>query len=97
MYLVKFYYDFLDLFLIWSCFLKVSILGSVVCLMTTNFDCYGKNNKLQNLFELQADSNMNDLIAEYQQYEEAGLDDVIYEEGEYEELVDFSSDGSNNI
>lgn len=37
---------------------------------------------------------MNDLIAEYQQYEEAGLDDVIYDEEEYE---DFSSDASNNI
>lgn len=49
------------------------------------------------MFGFQADSNMNDLIAEYQQYEEAGLDDVIYNEEEYEELVDFSSDGSNNI
>lgn len=49
------------------------------------------------MFESQADSNMNDLIAEYQQYEEAGLDDVIYDEGEYEEIVDFSSDGSNNM
>ena len=40
---------------------------------------------------------MNDLIAEYQQYEEAGLDDASYEEGEYEELVDFPGDASNNI
>ena len=27
------------------------------------------------IFKLQADSNMNDLIAEYQQYEDAGIDD----------------------
>ena len=40
---------------------------------------------------------MNDLIAEYQQYEDAGLDDVIYDEDEYEELVDFSSDASNSM
>lgn len=40
---------------------------------------------------------MNDLIAEYQQYEETGLDDVIYDEGEYEELVDFPNDSTNNL
>lgn len=40
---------------------------------------------------------MNDLIAEYQQYEEAGLNDAIYDEEEYEDLADFSSDASNNI
>ena len=49
------------------------------------------------IFKLQADSNMNDLIAEYQQYEDAGIDDVIYGEDEYEELVEFSSDASSNI
>ena len=49
------------------------------------------------IFKLQADSNMNDLIAEYQQYEDAGIDDVIYCEDEYEELVEFSSDASSNI
>ena len=49
------------------------------------------------IFKLQADSNMNDLIAEYQQYEDAGIDDVIYDEDEYEELVEFSGDASNNI
>lgn len=58
---------------------------------------YGESTQLKPLFEFQADSNMNDLIAEYQQYEEAGLDDAIYDEGEYEELVDFSSDASNKI
>ena len=40
---------------------------------------------------------MNDLIAEYQQYEDAGIDDVIYGEDEYEELVEFSGDASSNI
>lgn len=35
---------------------------------------------------------MNDLIAEYQQYEEAGLGDTIYDENEFEELVEFSED-----
>lgn len=40
---------------------------------------------------------MNDLIAEYQQYEEAGPEEVIYDEGEYEELRDFPSDSTNNI
>lgn len=49
------------------------------------------------IFKLQADSNMNDLIAEYQQYEDAGIDDVIYDEDEYEELVEFSGDASDNI
>lgn len=56
------------------------------------------NGNLRNfIFKLQADSNMNDLIAEYQQYEDAGIDDVIYDEDEYEELVEFSGDASNNI
>lgn len=40
---------------------------------------------------------MNDLIAEYQQYEEVGLDDVIYDDNEYEELVELHSDTSNKI
>lgn len=56
------------------------------------------NGNLRNfIFKLQADSNMNDLIAEYQQYEDAGIDDVIYDEDEYEELVEFPGDTSNNI
>lgn len=45
----------------------------------------------------EADSNMNDLIAEYQQYEEAGPEDIIYDDGEYEELTDFPRDSPNNI
>ena len=32
---------------------------------------------------------MNDLIAEYQQYEEAGLEDVIDDEDNHEELGEF--------
>lgn len=39
---------------------------------------------------------MNDLIAEYQQYEETGLDDNSCEEDDYEELVDFTGDASNS-
>ncbi|RMX41664.1 hypothetical protein pdam_00015864 [Pocillopora damicornis] len=49
------------------------------------------------IFNSQADSNMNDLIAEYQQYEEAGPEDIIYDDGEYEELTDFPRDSPNNI
>lgn len=45
----------------------------------------------------EADSNMNDLIAEYQQYEETGLDEESYEEDDYEELVDFTGAASNSI
>ena len=40
---------------------------------------------------------MNDLIAEYQQYEETGLDEQSYEEDDYEELVDFTGSASNSI
>ena len=36
---------------------------------------------------------MNDLIAEYQQYEETGPDDVSYDENDYEELIDFAGGG----
>ena len=49
------------------------------------------------IFNSQADSNMNDLIAEYQQYEAAGPEDIIYDDGEYEELTDFPRDSPNNI